>query len=148
MTDNDKLQIIINHDEYTAKLTDRLLSERQLFTKQILIICTTLLGILISLKSGKIINECELISFIMVIGTLGLSILLGVILLYENINTLGSAIKATSSRKDKLLAGKKEDSTLISVPSDKFYDKIRIVYFASFGLSIVSIVVYALISFS
>ncbi len=148
MTENDKRQIRLNHDEYTGKLTDRILHEKQLFTKQILIICTTLLGILISLKSGKIIDKCELISFIMVIGTLGLCILLGVILLYENINILDSALKETSNKKERLLGGSKEDSTLISVPSDKFYDRLRKVYYVSFGLSILSIVIYALISFS
>jgi len=148
MTENYKNKIRLNHDEYIGKLTDRILSEKQLFTKQILIITTTLLGILVSLKTGKIVDKCEFISFIMVIGMLGLCILLGVILLYENINILDSALKETSSRKERLLGGDKEDSTLISVPSDKFYGKIKKIYYVSFGLSILSLVFYALISFS
>jgi hypothetical protein len=32
MTEDEKYQIRLNHDEYTSKLTDRILHEKQLFT--------------------------------------------------------------------------------------------------------------------
>ncbi len=112
-----------------------------LFVKQILVLTTTLLGILISFSDKNPESKIEIILFIITLSLLGLCILLALTILYErpkNYNLLRIKI---DEHKQSLYQNQKAESTIFA-PFSRFFLKKVTIYYASFVGSIVSLILY------
>lgn len=112
-----------------------------LFVKQILVLTTTLLGILISFSDKNPESQTEIILFIITLSLLGLCILLALTILYErpkNYNLLRIKIY---EHKQSLYLNQKTESKIFAPFSRTFLKKVTI-YYASFVGSIVFLILY------
>jgi len=137
-----------NFGEKLAELALRRSNEFTSFIRQILIICSTIIGIMVSLKEKKITDTGELISFITVIGLLGLCTLIGLTLLYGEIRTLDRLRIALVDQENKFRSGDKTISNIVISPTEKIFLVFAKIYYVTFGLAICSIVAYSYIAFS
>jgi hypothetical protein len=148
MTEEEKINLEFEYDKILSDLSENRLNELYIFIRQILIISSTILGILITLKDKKICEEVELYSFITVIVLFGLCILIGVTLLYGKVDILNTLDRKIEEHKNKLLAGEQKYVTSIVVKSSDFFLILEKIYFIVFGLSICSLIVYSVFAFS
>jgi len=130
------------------ELADRRSDEFKSFIRQILVICSSILGILVVFRDEKITDKCELYSFIVTIGLFALCILIGLIVLYGEIYTLDKLRSSLVDTENKLRRGDENVSGIIAVPNAKFFSISAKVFYVIFGLAICSIVVYSYLAFS
>lgn len=144
----DKIEISHAFDKNISDLSRRRSDEFNSFIRQILLICSTIIGILISFKEKKPMGTCELFSFMMVVGLFGLCILIGLTLLYGEVRNLDRIRRAVQEQKRLVLSGDKTEATSVFVPTEKFFLIFEKAYYLTFGLAICSIVAYSYIAFS
>lgn len=131
-------------EELAAKRSN----EHSSFIRQILVICSSILGVLVAFKENKIIDTFELYSFLVTIGLFGLCILFGLVVLYSEIYTLDKLRIALVDAENKLRRGDKNVSEIIAIPHAKIFSIFEKILYVTLGLAIFSIVVYSFIAFS
>jgi hypothetical protein len=111
--------------------------------KNILIMASTLIGILVSLHSKKSPNAQVHYLFSTTIISLGLGILTGAISLFAEVHTLEKAAEACKERILQALDGKEDILPLMTVPREKIFFYIEKICYASFVISILCLMAYA-----
>ena len=107
---------------------------------------TGLIGILVSLKSGKSATTCDHYAFVITIILLGLGILSGSLLLYSEISNLDKARKLYADKLIELMKGTKDSISIGTVDTSRVYKAAEIVCYVSFIGSIISLIIYAILS--
>lgn len=130
--------------EVLSKRTDALKS----FVRQILVICSSLLGILVAFKEKNISDCLEFYSFILTIVLLGLSILIGLLVLYNEIYNLDKMRESLANLAEQLQKGNSNVSNKVLTKASKFLEVCEYVFYIVFGLAICSLVVYSCFAFS
>lgn len=130
--------------EVLIKRTEALKS----FVRQILVICSSLLGILVAFKEKSISDSMEFYSFISTIVLLGLSILMGLLVLYNEIYNLDKIRESLAKLAEQLNKGNSNASGRILTKASMFLQSCEYVFYVVFGLAICSLVVYSYFAFS
>jgi len=113
--------------------------------KNLITISVGLLGILVSLNSDKIEDLKTSIAFIITISTLALGILSGVVLLYSEMHLLHKARLKKEEQLQNILDGKRKNN-VEWIKRDWFFDLSEKVCFVSYLISLISIVIYSILS--
>jgi len=124
--------------ETTEKANEHLF----LFIKQILVLTTTLLGLLISFSDKNLNSQIEIVLFITTLSLLGFCILLGLAILYERPRNFSVLRTKILEHKQSLLTNSQESESTIFAPFSKFFLIKAKIYYASFASSIVALVLY------
>ena len=111
--------------------------------RHILLTASGLIGILVSLHINKSTSPCEHYTFVITIVTLGLGILSGSVLLYSEIHKLDIARKLFADQLQKLLKGDNTGLPIATVDTHIVFRISEVICYASFCLSIVSLITYA-----
>ena|SRR5690606_11612655 len=112
--------------------------------KNILTISVGLLGILVSLNSDKITELYTFIAFISTILFLGLGILFGAILLYNEVYTQGQLLNHSKKNGRKLLGGK--DIKIVEIIDRHWIFSVsEVVCFSSYLISLISLIAYSVL---
>lgn len=139
----DDLQLM---KKYVHQLSEQAIirnQKREDWLKHVLTGASGLLAILISLKTGKSNNDTTHYFYISTIGLFALGILSGTIFLFASVNALHRHIRY---RQKQILEGRiREIGFATNVEPLKIFDKMRIVCYISFFLSIPSLVTYAIL---
>lgn len=144
MTVDEKLE----YDKIIINISDKRFNEFYSFIKHIVIICTTILGVIISLKQNKATNCLELYSFVSVTGTLSLCILIGIVVLFGRLHAYDEHRRAVQEHLNKLLFGEKIVSTSIYVPTAKIFVVFERAFYVVFVISILCIFLYSILLIS
>jgi hypothetical protein len=142
--DIDKINSVT--EDVLVKLSDKRLSEFRSVIKQILLICSSILGIIVSFKNTPIEACTDKIFFILALLLLALCILIGVALLYGIIRIFDNQAKAVWEHRNKLLAGEKKTSTSVFVPTEKIFLIFEKIFYVCFVLSMISLTIFAILS--
>lgn len=137
-----------NFGDKLAELASKRSNEHSSFIRQILVICSSILGVLVAFKDKKITDTCELYSFLITIGLFGLCILFGLIVLYSEVYILDKLRIALVDTENKFRRGETNVSGIIAVSTAKIFSIFEKILYVTFGLAICSIVVYSYIAFS
>jgi hypothetical protein len=113
--------------------------------RQILLMASGLIGILVSLKNTKSENSIEHLAFVTTIISLGIGILAGSIVLFSEIKNLEKKKVLYSQHVQKLINGDTKVSGLIYFNTGKFYQYIEYVSYFSLILSLIGLMVYAIL---
>lgn len=110
--------------------------------KNILTISVGLLGVLVSLNSDKISDLYTFIAFISTILFLGLGILFGVILLYNEVYIQEQLLSSSKKAARKLLDGK--DIKIFEIIDRHWIFSVsEVVCFSSYLISLISLITYS-----
>lgn len=144
MTLNEKLE----YEKSIIEISEKRFNEFYSFIRQVVIICTTILGVIISLKQNKTTNCVEFYSFVSVTGMLSLCILIGVVLLFGRLRAYDNQIRVLHKHLNKRLSGEEIDSTSIYVPTDKIFVLFEKAFYLIFVISILCIFLYSVLLIS
>lgn len=109
------------------------------WTRNVLLMASSLLGILVSFHSSKSSNICIHYVFSITIGTLGFAILCGTVFLYSETSTLHRLLKIQAQKASS-------GGTIISVVRPlRIFQVMRILFYLSSAISVISLVTYAII---
>jgi hypothetical protein len=114
--------------------------------KNIVSISIVFLGLIISLKSENCISDLKRLFFILSLSTMTLGILLGLIILYSEIDTLNVLRKNILEHTQELVYGK----TTTEFPKPVIMNQYKYVIFLCFFfyiVSLISIVIYSSLKF-
>ncbi len=111
--------------------------------KNILTIAVAFLGLIISLKSENDQSFYKHIFFSITILLLSIGILFGSIVLYSEVHLLNRLRNRRVVYLRGLEDGNNESYTKIHIPPHKFYIVSEYICYASFGLSLCSLVIYS-----
>lgn len=126
-----------------SDLMDERAVKNETWVKQILLMASGLIGILISLHKNRSEDICEHYIFVTTIALIGLGILSGSIYLYESIDTNNRMVRQL--KKYLSLSGESQNEKLIFLKPSIFYVIMKYVFYASLILSIPSLVIYAMV---
>ena len=124
--------------ETSEKANEHLFS----FIKQILVLTTTLLGLLISFSDKNPESQIEIVFFIITLILLGFCILLGLAILYERPQNYAVLRTKIWEHKQSLLTSNQQSESTIFAPFSKLFSTKAKIYYASFASSIVALILY------
>ena len=131
----DRVNVINDiHKDKVQKLYD--------WVRQIIVIATALLSILVALHTKKVECVYEKYTYLITIILLGLGILSGVIFLFSEISNLKKTGLAMTEQLSKYIAGEKTD-TIVDIEPSKIFGISFCIFVTSLTLSVVNIIVYA-----
>lgn len=147
MTDKKETeQYLLNIEQYLFNQDTKTLDKRntEFFSliRQMLVLSTTLLGLLIALHKYESNRLLDNILLICTIALLGLNILIALTILHEKVRNLDRLRKRMDKVKKQVMAGKLPPPREIFEPFGGFFDKLTKVFYASFALSVVCLVLY------
>ncbi|WP_044398362.1 hypothetical protein [Lacinutrix sp. Hel_I_90] len=114
--------------------------------KNIITISVGLIGILVSLKPDKFNAEIDAIYFVITISTLALGIFSGAILLYSEMHILDKYRQKKQEYLQKLMDDEHSIIELEWIYRPKIYNIIEFLCFGGFAVSLVSLVIYSIVS--
>lgn len=129
-----------------TELSDRRYNKYFDWIKHLLLTATGLIGILVSLKSGKSETTFGHYAFVITIITLGLGILSGSFLLYSEISNLDKARKLYANKLIELMKGIKDPISIGTVDTSRVFKVAEIVCYVSFIGAVISLTIYAILS--
>lgn len=146
MSNTDDLKIVLkNLDKILRRRHDAL----KQFIGRILVICSSLLGILIAFNDKEINDRVEFYWFSATVLLLGLSILIGLTALYNELHILNKLRLALAEVAERLRKGLVLNaSDTIAATSSKVLEVFEYVFYVVFGVAVCSLVGYAWIAFS
>ena len=128
-----------------TELSDRRYAKYFEWIKHLLLTATGLIGILVSLKSGKSASTYDHYAFVTTIILLGLGILSGSFLLYSEISNLDKARKLYADKLIELMKGIKDSISIGTVETSRVYKVAEILCYISFISSVLSLIIYAIL---
>ena len=135
-------------DDVIETIRTKRFDEYYLFIKQILLLSTTILGLLITLRKDTIINANEKYAFIITLGTLGLCILNGTILLYGKIRALDNLHQLLMDEKLLHTHGIHTGNDKVYAKTDVLFSVLQTTYFVLFSIAICSLVAYGILAYA
>ena len=134
-------------EKHTLDLTEIQEKKRKAFSdwlKNIITISSTILGILISLKTEKTKSTEEHYIFIFTITSIGLGILSGLILLFSEVTVFSLFESKKKEQILQLLDGKERVIDSVKIP--KIYTFLKYFCFFSFFCSLILLIIFAILS--
>jgi Na+/melibiose symporter-like transporter len=114
--------------------------------KQILLMASGLISILVSLHSKTSNTHTEHIAYIMTIGGLALGILSGSILLFSEVHNVIRCKKEYSEQLSKMIREKSQTSIIVNVKTAKIFVFFEWLSYICFVISLCSLVYYSILS--
>ncbi len=115
------------------------------FIRHLMLIAAGLVGILVSLKSGKSETGYEYLTFVIAISGLGIGIMFGSISLYAEINSLDKGRKLYAERLIEINKGKAYQLPFDTVDKNILFKIAEYICFSSFSLAMISLIIYGVL---
>jgi membrane-associated HD superfamily phosphohydrolase len=113
--------------------------------RQILLMASGLIGILVSLKSNKSESSLEHIAFIVTIISLAMGILTGSIVLYSEIKNLETGKKLYIEQMRKIAEGQPNLSPIVTFNTSSMFRRFEYLCFGFLIFSLIGLMVYAIL---
>jgi len=143
--DNESIEIANSYSPMLKEILEKRNSAYSNYITTTLLLITTFLSISVSLIDLDKISCIENMFFKILISILGLTILVGSLVLYLNVILIKNHYSDVLKARNQHAREKSTDNILIETTTPIYYTIVKTLYFLLFLLSIVSIVSYNVI---